>query len=158
MSRIVYLFLLFLVFNCGGETSKKEKKIYKVSKLEPKTTTAKKTPEIIDLSNTGIGPITQLVFEDLDEALAKKGGEIFKQKCTACHKTDKKSIGPAMKGVYKRRSPEWVMNMMLNPTEMLKKDPIAIAQLKAYNNVLMINQNLSNDEARAIAEFLRTIK
>ena len=41
-------------------------------------------------------------------------------------------IGPAIKGIYERRSPEWVMNIMLNPTEMLKKDPVAIALLKEY--------------------------
>jgi len=45
----------------------------------------------------------------------------------------------------------------LNPTEMLKEDPIAKALLKEYNNILMINQNLSEEEARAIAEYLRTL-
>jgi len=69
----------------------------------------------------------------------------------------RKLIGPAMKGIYERRSPEWVMNMILNPTEMLKQDPIAIALLKEYNNVLMLNQNLTNEEARSIAEYLRTL-
>jgi len=62
-----------------------------------------------------------------------------------------------MKGIYERRSPEWVMNMILNPTEMLKQDPIAIALLKEYNNVLMLNQNLTNEEARSISEYLRTL-
>jgi hypothetical protein len=62
-----------------------------------------------------------------------------------------------MKGIYERRSPEWVMNMLLNPAEMLKKDPIAIALLKEYNNIMMLNQNLTNDEARSISEYLRTL-
>ncbi len=70
---------------------------------------------------------------------------------------DRKLIGPAMSGLYERRSPEWVMNMLLNPTEMLKQDPIASALLKEYNNVMMLNQNLSQDEARAIAEYMRTL-
>ena len=51
----------------------------------------------------------------------------------------------------------WVMNMLLNPAEMLKKDPIAIALLKEYNNIMMLNQNLTNDEARSISEYLRTL-
>ncbi|MGA0414932.1 MAG: cytochrome c, partial [Flavobacteriaceae bacterium] len=34
---------------------------------------------------------------------------------------------------------------------------IAIALLKEYNNVQMLNQNLSQEEARAIAEYLRTL-
>jgi len=62
-----------------------------------------------------------------------------------------------MQGIYERRSPEWVMNILLNPTEMLKKDPIARALLKEYNNIQMLNQNLSEEEARAIAEYLRTL-
>jgi len=40
---------------------------------------------------------------------------------------------------------------------MLKKDPIAIALLKEYNNIMMLNQNLSNDEARSITEYFRTL-
>ena len=47
--------------------------------------------------------------------------------------------------------------MLLNPTEMLKQDPTAIALLKEYNNVMMINQNLTQEEARAITEYLRTL-
>jgi len=62
-----------------------------------------------------------------------------------------------MQGLFERRSPEWVMNMLLNPTEMLKQDPTAIALLKEYNNVMMINQNLTQEEARAITEYLRTL-
>jgi len=49
------------------------------------------------------------------------------------------------------------MNLLLNPTEMLKQDPIAKALLKKYNNVMMLNQNLSEEEARAITEYLRTL-
>ena len=62
-----------------------------------------------------------------------------------------------MKGIYERRSPEWVINLLLNPTQMLKEDPIAIALLKKYNNILMLNQNLTQEEARAISEYLRTL-
>ena len=70
---------------------------------------------------------------------------------------ERKLIGPAMKGIYERRSPEWVMNMLLNPAEMLKQDPIAKALLEEYNNVMMLNQNLEESEARAIAEYMRTL-
>jgi hypothetical protein len=70
---------------------------------------------------------------------------------------NRKLIGPAMSGIYERRSPEWVINLLLNPTQMLKEDPVANALLKEYNNVMMLNQNLTQDEARAIAEYLRTL-
>ena len=41
--------------------------------------------------------------------------------------------------------------------EMIKKDPIAIQLLKDYNNVVMYNQNLTFDEARALAEYFRNL-
>jgi hypothetical protein len=75
----------------------------------------------------------------------------------ACHLPQRKLIGPSMKGIYERRSPEWVINLLLNPTEMLKQDPIAKALLKKYNNIMMLNQNLSEEEARSISEYLRTL-
>ena len=110
------------------------------------------------MSNKGIGPITSLTFENtINETLASTGETLFNEKCTACHKTDKKFIGPAMKGIYEKRSPEWVINMILNPIEMIEKDPIAKQQFLDYNSTIMINQNLTQDEARALAEYLRTL-
>jgi cytochrome c551/c552 len=99
-----------------------------------------------------------MVFDtDIDQKLADEGAGIFKQKCTACHMPDRKLIGPAMNGIYDRRNPAWVMNMILNPIEMLQKDETAVALLKEYNNVMMLNQNLSQEEARALAEYFRTL-
>ena len=39
---------------------------------------------------------------------------------------------------------------------MLKKDPIAMALLKEYNNIMMLNQNLSEDEALAKIDKIQT--
>tara|TARA_B100000900_G_scaffold289881_1_gene248731 strand:- start:1335 stop:1733 length:399 start_codon:yes stop_codon:yes gene_type:complete len=128
----------------------------KKSTVETKAANEFKT-QSIDLLAVGIGPVESLTFTDYNEDLAAKGKVLFGQKCTACHKIDKRYIGPAIKGVYERRNPAWVMNIMLNPTEMIKKDPIAIQLLKEYNNVIMYNQNLSVEEARALAEYFRTL-
>ena len=49
------------------------------------------------------------------------------------------------------------MNMISNPTEMIKQDPIAKALLKEYNNAIMLDSNLSEEDTRAIAEYLRTL-
>ncbi|SFW34801.1 Cytochrome c [Sinomicrobium oceani] len=148
-----------VLVSCGEKKEKKEKFSYERTKTEKKSdksgAQASKVP--VDMNNKGIGPIKEVKFGDIDNGLAAKGEEAFKTKCTACHKTDQKFIGPALKGVYERRSPEWVMNMMLNPDEMQQKDPIAKALVEEYNGTLMLNQNLSEDEARAIAEFLRTL-
>ena len=148
-----------LVVSCGEK--KEEKKdgfeMNRTKKEEVKATeTSGGVP--VDMDNKGVGPITSVDFGDeIDADLAAAGEEKFQAICTACHMAEQRMIGPALKGVYERRSPEWVMNMILNPDGMLKEDPIAKALLKEYNNAIMLNQNLTEDEARSVAEYLRTL-
>ncbi|MBE7640546.1 MULTISPECIES: c-type cytochrome [Salegentibacter] len=109
-----------------------------------------------DLSNKGIGPIKSMALpESIDAEMANRGADIFKKMCSACHKMDKKFVGPEIAGVTERRSPEWIMNMILNPEEMIKKDPIAKKLLIESNMAVMANQGLEEDEARAIVEYFR---
>ncbi len=80
----------------------------------------------IDLVNKGVGPIKSVTLGDeIDQEMAAKGAEIYNMNCTACHKTDKKFIGPAPKGILERRTPEWVMNMIMDPEGMTQNDPLA---------------------------------
>ncbi|MDH3382394.1 MAG: cytochrome c [Flavobacteriaceae bacterium] len=110
------------------------------------------------LDDKGIGPITSLTLpEEIDQELAAKGKEVYILKCTACHKETQRFIGPAPIGIFERRSPEWVMNMILNPEEMVQKNDIAKKLLAEYI-APMANQNLTEDEARAVVEYFRTIK
>jgi mono/diheme cytochrome c family protein len=112
----------------------------------------------VDMDNKGVGPFTSVSFDDeINTEMASAGQAKFQAICTACHMAEQRMIGPALKGVYDRRSPEWVMNMIINPDGMLKKDPIAKALLKEYNNAIMLNQTLSEEETRNVAEYLRTL-
>ena len=109
-------------------------------------------------NNKGIGPISKIVFDnEINQTLANSGKKLFNQLCTSCHMIKEESVGPAIKGILDRRSPEWIMNMILNPTEMLQEDPIAKKLLAEYNNEYMYNQNLIEDEAREIIEYFRTL-
>jgi mono/diheme cytochrome c family protein len=104
----------------------------------------------------GIGPITQVqLAEDVDDALARTGEQVFQAKCSACHKLNERYIGPPLFDVTSRRAPEYIMNMILNPTEMLQKHPTAKELLAQYNFTPMADQNLTEAEARAILEYLR---
>ncbi|MBT8177696.1 MAG: cytochrome c [Eudoraea sp.] len=155
---LIWITLAALVMACGD---KKEEKKDSFEINRSKTAVKKETASEgvpVDLDNKGIGPIKEVKFSDeIDEELAAQGKATFEMICVACHQINQRMIGPAMAGVYERRSPEWVMNMILNPDGMLREDPIAQALLKEYNNMIMNNQNLSEDEARAIAEYLRTL-
>ncbi|MCU0334730.1 MAG: c-type cytochrome [Chitinophagaceae bacterium] len=94
-------------------------------------------------------------FGALDAGLAGKGEAIAGTKCFSCHKTtDERLVGPGWKGVTARRQPYWILNFITNPDPMIDKDPEVQAQLELCL-VRMPNQNLSDDEARQIFEFMR---
>lgn len=161
MKKILFVLALggFMI-GCGGKEKKEEKKEgFEMNRKKTESKAAEAQEGVpVDLDNKGIGPIKSVKFEDaVNEDLAAKGEQTFNTICIACHAVNQRMIGPAMAGVYERRSPEWVMNMILNPDGMLKEDPIAKALLKEYNNAIMLNQNLSEEDARAVAEYLRKI-
>ncbi|WP_108214018.1 c-type cytochrome [Pontibacter mucosus] len=112
--------------------------------------------EEIEDDGKGIGPVSTVeVGDQIDEALAAEGKTIFEGKCSACHQlTDQKIVGPGLLGVTEKRKPEWIMNMVINPEEMTKKDPTA-KKLLAEHLTQMTNQDISEKDARAILEFLR---
>lgn len=105
-------------------------------------------------SSKGVGPITSVQLAAIDSALAKQGKEVFDTKCAACHKMEEKVVGPALAGITKRRTPEWIMNMILNPEGMTKQDPTAQALL-AEHLTQMTFQNVTEADARAILEYFR---
>jgi len=147
---LIVLAMVFLA-GCGGD--KKEKTPATPAK-EVKNE-VKETVSTDPMQDKGVGPVKSITIGALDQALAAKGKAIFKAKCSACHKISKRYIGPALKGVTKRQSPEWIMNMILNPEVMIVKNATAKALLAEYN-APMANQNLTQDEARAIYEYFRT--
>jgi mono/diheme cytochrome c family protein len=151
--------IALLLFGCGEkkETQKEGFEMNRTKKEEATTQQASQGVPV-DLNNKGIGPITSVSFDDeIDMELAKAGETKYQMICTACHMIGQRMIGPDLTGIYSRRSPEWVMNMILNPDVMIKEDPIAKALLKEYNGAIMLNQNLSEAETRALAEYLRTL-
>lgn len=159
INLILLTFSILFMYSCGEEASDVKKEVEtKVEEVkEVVKEEVKKVEETTsEASSIGVGPITKLeLSETLDEAMVEKGKEIYKANCTACHKMKKRSVGPALDGVTIRRTPEWVMNMILNPDEMVVKDPTAKALLAEYL-APMANQSLSEEEARAILEFFRS--
>ena len=103
----------------------------------------------------GIGPVTtEITLGPPDHAMAERGEKTFETKCSACHKFDEKYVGPALGGVLERRTPAYVMNMVLNPEGMYTRHPVA-KQLLAEHLTQMPNLGLSQDEAREVVEYFR---
>jgi cytochrome c2 len=104
----------------------------------------------------GEGKFTNVEVSDkLDAAKADAGNKVYDMKCSACHKlTAEKLVGPGWSGVTTRHTPAWIMNFITNTDAMIDKDPAAQAQLEICL-VRMPNQNLSDDDARNLLEFMR---
>jgi len=162
--RLSMFLISLIMLSCGGGDKKEEKKSIKLETPKTEVKTNSKTDGIpasqrIDLTNKGVGPITSITLNsEIDQSMATHGAEVYKKMCTACHRTDKKFIGPAPTGILARRSPEWIMNMILAPEKMVQSDPLAKDLLVEFNGSPMANQNLTEEEARAVLEYFRTLK
>ncbi len=149
VARGVFVLCLFLLLGCSQSEDSHQKTD------EAKSMIAEKADP---LTNKGIGPIKSIELpHEIDQEMVAQGKAIYEQKCVACHNLTQDLIGPSQAGVLNRRSPEWVMNLILNPAEMLKKDPIAKELLVKYNNIPMTDQQVTEEDARKILEFFRTI-
>lgn len=149
---LIILTIIALFFTSCGD-NKKDKPV--TSEKEAVVSSVKIDLMAPTLDNKGIGPIKSVKLDAIDQAMVEKGKAVYKMNCSACHKFKKRYIGPALKGLTERRSPEWIMNLILNTDEMLKKDPVAKALIAEYN-APMAQQQISKEEARAILEYLRT--
>ncbi|HKK76159.1 MAG TPA: cytochrome c [Saprospiraceae bacterium] len=125
---------------------------------EKETTGKVLASNTINLTNKGVGPIDSVsIPEKINPEMASKGEALFTQKCIACHRIGSTFIGPAPNGILDRRSPEWIMNMILNPTEMIEKDSLAQDLFMEFNGQIMTNQQVTEAEARALVEYFRTL-
>ena len=107
----------------------------------------------------GIGPFRDKTVElgPINQKWVSEGKGIFTSKCVLCHELDQKKIGPPLRGITKDRAPEYILNMIVNPTKMQKEDADVKVLIKKYNNVLMTELGISNDQARSVLEYLRSV-
>lgn len=149
---LVFISISSLIFiSCGDSTPQDPSKF----------SNTKKVIGVGDISafelENGIGPVKQKIeLGTIDVKLVEQGKAIFDSKCAACHKLDERYVGPAQRDVIKRRTPEYILNMMLNPEENYKRHPEAKKMLGEYMTQ-MPNQNISIDEAKAILEYFRKV-
>ena len=154
-----YLFLSAAAFTslvsaCGGGSTNESAGTTTESTDNSNNQTATENPSYDP--NRGEGKFTNVdLGTGLDATLASAGEAVYGTKCSSCHKTSsEKLVGPGWEGVTKRRKPEWIMNFITNPDPMIDKDPELQAQLELCL-VRMPNQNVSDQEARELLEFMR---
>jgi cytochrome c len=102
----------------------------------------------------GIGPITSVDLGPIDPDRVERGEEVYQLKCSACHKLDDRYVGPPLRDVTERRTPEFILNMLLNSWEMTQRHP-TVRDLLAEYYTPMPDQDLSEEDARAVLDYLR---
>jgi cytochrome c5 len=146
--RLFSLFVLMLALvQC---TSKQDAE--KAAKNSPSPVeAAEEQPEV---HGTLISSVT--LTNPLNAEWVAAGKAIYESKCLACHKLDAtRIVGPGWKDVTKNRKPEWIMNMITNVEMMLESDEEA-QKLLEQCLVRMPNQNVTEEDARKILEFMRS--
>jgi mono/diheme cytochrome c family protein len=145
---ILLAFIAVFAYACGGGSSASDT----ASSAPPQSMIADEPAA----DSKGVGEVKEVALTTpLDQAMIAKGKGVYELKCAACHKlTTQRVVGPGFGGVTERRTPEWIMNMILNVDVMLEEDPAARKMLEECL-VRMPNQNLSYDDARAVLEYFR---
>ena len=77
-----------------------------------------------------------------------KGKSLFNMNCAACHKINKRAVGPALRGVSDKYEKEWLYTWIKNSTAMVKSgDARAVAIYEEYNGSVMTSfPQLSNED------------
>ena len=103
------------------------------------------TSKIIAVTVVVMLTIPQLFAQESDPAAGKK---LFNANCAACHKLNKKAVGPALKGVSSKYDREWLYAWIKNSSAMIKSgDAQAVAIWEEYNKSVMTSfPQLSNTD------------
>lgn len=153
--NLMLVVMVFAFFTYAAIEAKTGNSSYKNYFTDDSTKVMQKKPSE---SEVGIGPIKEVKLGPINKSMAAEGKKIFDTKCFACHRLDTKLVGPALKPIVKKLPPVYLMNYLLNTTEMQKKDPQLKKLIKEFNGVLMPDQQLTEKQARDVLEYFRTIE
>ena len=89
----------------------------------------------------------EVTINDNGEAI-QAGKKLFNANCAACHKLNKRAVGPALRGVSAKYDKEWLYSWIKNSTAMVKSgDAQAVAIYEEYNGSVMTSfLQLSNSD------------
>jgi len=83
------------------------------------------------------------------------GETLFRQNCKSCHNLHQKLVGPALDGINERRDSAWIYRFVKGSQAMVEAgDPTAVALFQEYNQVIMPNQTVTDDELASILDYI----
>ena len=118
------------------------------------------TVELVAGKKTNLRIIDQAGYDKLIASDPPLGQKLFTQNCAMCHSSNVDIVGPMMKGVADKRSNDWLTKMIINGDSLQKGgDKVAVELYKKWDNIQHPNfERLSNEEVKAIIDFLKTLK
>ena len=73
-----------------------------------------------------------VVSQEIDVQAGKK---LFNANCAACHKLNKKAVGPALKGVSAKYDREWLYSWIKNSAKMIKSGDVNVVLSGGMENM-----------------------
>ena len=89
---------------------------------------------------------------------SEDGKTIFTARCASCHNVNKQLVGPALAGVYDRRSIDWIINFVHSSQKLVKSgDQYAVALFEKFNKIPMPDHpDLTDDNIKSIVEYVKS--
>jgi len=133
--------------------------LHTITQNSVKTVTADPVMEPINQQENkdyGIGPAKNIKLGPIDPKMVMKGKDLFNNKCLLCHELDQKKIGPPLRNITKTRTPEYIMNLLLNTVKMQQDDPV-VKELITIYKVPMTPPDFTPEQVRSVLEYLRSV-
>jgi mono/diheme cytochrome c family protein len=95
-----------------------------------------------------ISILTSITASAQADKAVQAGKKLFNANCAACHKLNKRAVGPALKGISSKYDREWLYSWIKNSTAMVKSgDAQAVAIYEEYNGSVMTSfPQFSNED------------
>lgn len=87
----------------------------------------------------------------------EEGKTIFTSRCAGCHNIHKVMTGPALAGVDKRHTIDWIVNFVHSPGKAIKAgDPAAVALFNQFHIQMPDHPDLTADNIKNVVEYIKT--
>lgn len=88
---------------------------------------------------------------------AQDGEALFQSNCASCHTVGEgKRVGPDLAGINDRREEEWLYEFIKSSQTLIEEgDEEAKAIYEEYDETMMPDQNLSDDEIAAVLDYVK---
>lgn len=91
-----------------------------------------------------------------DSLMVEEGGKLFTLNCKACHQLEQRLVGPPLQGVDTRHDEAWILKFVKSSQTMVKSgDSAAVALFNTYNQVIMPDQSLTDDQIKSILAYIK---